>query len=602
MIEKCKSSLINKLSEINKKKVIIHLIEYSFLFLLFYYLSSTYLVKVGLFENVNCFLLSVGACFVIYMHFYFKFADKKNYRKNEEYGSSKWGTKQEISPYIDPIFEKNIIFTQTERMMMNSRPKNYKVQRNKNVLVVGGSGSGKTRGYVKPNIEQLHSSYVVTDPKGTILTEVGKLLERGRVKRDADGKIMLNRKGKPIYEPYKIKVFNTINFKKSMHYNPFAYIKSEKDIMTFVNALMENTKGEGEKSGEDFWIKAEKLYYYALIGYIYYKAPKSEQNFSTLLELINASEVREDDESFKNAVDLLFESLEREDPDNFAVRQYKKYKLAAGKTAKSILVSCGARLGSFDTKEMREITEYDELELDELGNELSALFVIISDTDTTFNFIVGIMYTQLFNVLCKKADDVYSGRLPIHVRLILDEFANIGKIPHFKHLIATIRSREISCSIILQSLSQLKSIYKDDTETIVDNCDTTLFLGGKGEKTVESISKSLGKETIDIINTSETRGREKSYGSNFQKTGRELLTLDEVGKLARDECILMISGLNPFKSKKYMLETHPNYKYTADADEKNYWDIEKNLNKKIKFKVNRNEPMEFVEININEEF
>ena len=452
---------------------------------------------------------------------YLKSKNAKKYRHGMEYGSARWGTHEDIAPYIDPVFQNNVILTKTESLTMNSRPKDPKTARNKNVLVIGGSGSGKTRFWLKPNLMQMHSSYVVTDPKGTILVECGKMLQRGTPKLGKDGKPMKDKHGKDIYEPYRIKVLNTINFKKSMHYNPFAYIHSEKDILKLVTTLIANTKGEG-KAGDDFWVKAETLLYCALIGYIHYEAPVEEQNFSTLIEFINAMEVREDDEEFKNQVDLMFDELEARSPNHFAVRQYKKYKLAAGKTAKSILISCGARLAVFDIAELREITSYDELELDTLGDRRTALFLIMSDTDDSFNFLISMCYTQLFNLLCEKADDVYGGRLPVHVRCLLDEFANIGQIPKFEKLIATIRSREISASIILQSQSQLKAIYKDNADTIVGNCDTTLFLGGKEKTTLKEISEILGKETIDSFNTSETRGRELSHGLNFQKLGKDM--------------------------------------------------------------------------------
>ena len=452
---------------------------------------------------------------------YLKSKNAKKYRHGLEYGSARWGTREDIAPYVDPVFQNNVILTKTESLTMNSRPKDPKTARNKNVLVIGGSGSGKTRFWLKPNLMQMHSSYVVTDPKGTILVECGKMLQRGAPKLGKDGKPMKDKHGKVIYEPYRIKVLNTINFKKSMHYNPFAYIHSEKDILKLVTTLIANTKGEG-KAGDDFWVKAETLLYCALIGYIHYEAPVEEQNFSTLIEFINAMEVREDDEEFKNPVDLMFDALESEKPNHFAVRQYKKYKLAAGKTAKLILISCGARLAPFDIKELRDLTAYDELELDTLGEKKTALFVIISDTDATFNFIVSIMYSQLFNLLCDKADDVYNGRLPIHVRCLLDEFANIGQIPQFEKLIATIRSREISASIILQSKSQLKALYRDNASTIEGNCDTTLFLGGKEKDTLKDLAEILGKETIDLYNTSDTRGTSQSYGLNYQKTGKDM--------------------------------------------------------------------------------
>ncbi len=490
---------------------------------------------------------------------YFKSKNAKKYRKGIEYGSARWGTAADIVPYIDKDFYNNVILTNTERLTMDSRPKQPKYARNKNVLVIGGSGSGKTRFFIKPNLMQMHSSYVVTDPKGTVLIECGKLLQRGG---------------------YRIKSFNTINFKKSMHYNPFAYIRSEKDILKLVNTLIANTKGDGEKSGEDFWIKAERLFYCALIGYIWYEAPEEEKNFITLLDMINASEAKEDDENYKSPVDLLFDRLEEKEPEHFAVKQYKKYKMAAGKTAKSILISCGARLAPFDIKELRDLMEYDELELDTLGDEKTALFVIISDTDDTFNFVVAMMYTQLFNLLCDKADDVYGGRLPVHVRFLLDEMANIGQIPNFEKLIATIRSREISACIILQAQSQLKAIYKDNADTIIGNCDSTLFLGGKEKGTLKEISETLGKETIDTFNTSETRSNQNSYGLNYQKLGKELMTQDELAVMDGGKCILQLRGVRPFLSDKYDITAHPRYKYLADFDERNKFDMERYMKKK----------------------
>ena len=510
---------------------------------------------------------------------YLKGKNAKKYRHNVEYGSARWGTHEDIAPYIDPVFQNNVILTQTERLTMSSRPKNPKYARNKNVLVIGGSGSGKTRFWLKPNLMQMHSSYVVTDPKGTILVECGKMLQRGAPKLGKDGKPVKDKHGKIVYEPYQIKVLNTINFKKSMHYNPFSYIHSEKDILKLVTTLIANTKGEG-KAGDDFWVKAETLLYCALIGYIHYEAPVEEQNFSTLIEMINSMEVREDDEEFKNAVDLMFDELKEREPNHFAVRQYVKYKLAAGKTRSSILISCGARLAPFDIRELRELMETDEMELDTLGDRKTALFVIISDTDDTFNFVVSILYTQLFNLLCDKADDVYGGRLPVHVRCLLDEFANIGQIPKFEKLIATIRSREISASIILQSQSQLKAIYKDNADTIVGNCDTTLFLGGKEKTTLKEISEILGKETIDSFNTSETRGRELSHGLNFQKLGKELMTQDEIAVMDGGKCILQLRGVRPFFSDKYDITQHPNYKYLSDYDKKNAFDMEKHLRRR----------------------
>ena len=511
---------------------------------------------------------------------YYKAKNAKKFRHGEEYGSARWGNRKDIEPFEDPVFENNIILTETERLTMNSRPKAPKYARNKNVIVIGGSGSGKTRFYVKPQLMQMtdHVSYVVTDPKGTIIVECGKMLVNGG---------------------YRIKVLNTINFKKSMHYNPFHYIRSEKDILKLVNTIIANTKGEGEKSTEDFWVKAERLLYSALIGYIWYEAPEEEQNFSTLLEFINASETREEDEEFKNAVDELFEELEADNPEHFAVRQYRKYKLAAGKTAKSILISCGARLAPFDIQELREIMSYDEMELDMIGDQKTAMFVIISDTDDTFNFVVAIMYTQLFNLLCDKADDEHGGRLPYHVRLLLDEFSNIGQIPKFDKLIATIRSREISASIILQSQSQLKTIYKDAAETITGNCDTVLFLGGKESSTLKELSETLGKETIDLYNTSDTRGTSQSYGLNYQKTGKELMSRDELAVMDGNKCILQLRGVRPFLSNKYDITKHKRYKELADADKRNAFDVEKYLEHKLVF--SQDTEFEVYEVNVTEE-
>ena len=499
-----------------------------------------------------------------------KMKNAKKFRQGEEYGSARWGTAKDIAPFIDPIFENNILLTMTERLTMNSRPKLPKFARNKNVIVIGGSGSGKTRFYVKPNLMQMgkYISYVVTDPKGTIIVECGMMLARNG---------------------YKIKVLNTINFSKSMHYNPFHYIRSEKDILKLVNTIMVNTKGEGEKSSEDFWSKAERLLYCALIVYIWYEAPEEEQNFATLLEFINASETREDDETFKNAVDMLFEELEKTEPEHFAVRQYKKYKLAAGKTAKSILISCGARLAPFDIAELREIMSYDEMELDMMGDQRSVLFIIISDTDDTFNFVVAMMYSQLFNLLCDRADDVHHGRLPYHVRILCDEFANIGQIPKFDKLIATIRSREISASIILQSQSQLKTIYKDAAETILGNCDTMLFLGGKESSTLKEISETLGKETIDLYNTSDTRGQSRSYGMNYQKTGKELMSRDELAVMDGNKCILQLRGVRPFFSDKYDITKHKRYKELSDYDKRNEFDVEAYMRHRMEVKLTRSE-------------
>ena len=517
---------------------------------------------------------------------YLKGKNAKKYRHNVEYGSARWGTHEDIAPYIDPVFQNNVILTQTERLTMSSRPKNPKYARNKNVLVIGGSGSGKTRFWLKPNLMQMHSSYVVTDPKGTILVECGKMLQRGAPKPGKDGKPVKDKNGKIVYEPYQIKVLNTINFKKSMHYNPFSYIHSEKDILKLVTTLIANTKGEG-KAGDDFWVKAETLLYCALIGYIHYEAPVEEQNFSTLIEMINSMEVREDDEEFKNAVDLMFDELKERDPNHFAVRQYAKYKLAAGKTAKSILVSCGARLAVFDIAELREVTSYDELELDTLGDRRTALFLIMSDTDDSFNFLISMCYTQLFNLLCEKADDVYGGRLPVHVRCLIDECANIGQIPKLEKLVATIRSREISACLVLQAQSQLKAIYKDNADTIIGNMDSSIFLGGKEPTTLKELEAVLGKETIDTYNTGESRGRETSHSLNYQKLGKALMSQDELAVMDGGKCILQLRGVRPFLSDKYDITQHPNYKYTADADPKNAFDIEGYLKVRLKLKPNQ---------------
>ena len=528
---------------------------------------------------------------------YFKGKNAKKYRQGEEYGSARWGNAKDIEPFIDPVFENNVLLTQTERLMMSGRPKHPKYARNKNVIVIGGSGSGKTRFYVKPQLMQMpdNVSFVVTDPKGTIIVECGKMLARGTPKKDKNGKILRDKNGREVMAPYKIKVLNTINFAKSMHYNPFHYIRSEKDILKLVNTIMVNTKGEGEKSSEDFWTKAERLLYCALIGYIYYEAPEEEQNFSTLLEFINASETREEDEEFKNAVDLLFEELERDEPNHFAVRQYKKYKLAAGKTAKSILISCGARLAPFDIAELRELMSYDEMELDMIGDQRTALFIIISDTDDTFNFVVAMMYSQLFNLLCDRADDVHHGRLPYHVRILCDEFANIGQIPKFDKLIATIRSREISASIILQSQSQLKTIYKDAAETILGNCDTMLFLGGKESSTLKEISETLGKETIDLYNTSDTRGQSRSYGMNYQKTGKELMSRDELAVMDGSKCILQLRGVRPFFSDKFDITKHKRYKELSDYDKKNEFDVEAYMRHRMEVKLTRTQEFDLYE-------
>ena len=503
--------------------------------------------------------VGVAAALLIRLIVYVKGKNAKKFRKNLEYGSARWGKPEDIAPYVDPKFENNVILTQTERLMMSNRPKDPKTARNKNVLVVGGSGSGKTRFFIKPNLMQLHSSYVVTDPKGSIAVECGKLMLRNG---------------------YKVKIFNSINFKKSHHYNPFAYIHSEKDILKLVTTLITNTKGDG-KSGDDFWQKAETLLYTALIGYIHYEAPEEEQNFATLIEFINAMEVREDDETFENNVDLAFKELAQREPNHFAVRQYKKYKLAAGKTAKSINISCGARLAPFDIQELREITMYDELELDTLGDRKTALFLIMSDTDSTFNFLISMIYSQLFNLLCEKADDVYGGRLPVHVRCLIDECANIGQIPNLEKLMATIRSREISACLVLQAQSQLKALYKDNADTIIGNCDSSIFLGGKEPGTLKELNQALGKETIDTFNTGESRGREVSHSLNYQKLGKDLATIDELAVLDGGKCILQLRGVRPFLSDKYDITRHPNYKYLSDANPRNAFDIEKYLSTRL---------------------
>ena len=525
--------------------------------------------------------VGVAAALLIRLAVYVKGKNAKKYRKNVEYGSARWGNSDDIRPYVDPVFENNIILTQTERLTMNSRPKDPKTARNKNVLVIGGSGSGKTRFFIKPNLMQCTSdsrpvSFVVTDPKGGLICEVGHLLRRNK---------------------YRIKVVNTINFKKSMHYNPFAYIHSEKDILKLVTTLIANTQGDG-KSGDDFWRKAETLLYTALIGYLWYEAPVEEQNFATLIEMINTMEVREDDEEFKNPVDLIFEELASRDPGHFAVRQYAKYRLAAGKTAKSILISCGARLAPFDIQELREITAYDELELDTLGDRKTALFIIISDTDDTFNFLASMIYTQLFNLLCDKADDVYGGRLPVHVRCLIDECANIGQIPKLEKLMATIRSREISACLVLQAQSQLKALYKDNCDTIIGNCDSSIFLGGKEPTTLKELSAALGKETIDTFNTGESRGRERSHSLNYQKLGKELMSQDELAVLGGGKCILQLRGVRPFLSDKYDVTQHPNYKYLSDANPKNAFDVEKYLSTRLKLRPE--EEFEVFEADVSE--
>ena len=533
--------------------------------------------KISFIPSIHLIDIIVGiiVAAIIKVIVYTKGKNAKKFRQGKEYGSARWGNSKDIEPYVDEKFENNILLTDTERLTMNGRPKNPKYARNKNILVVGGSGSGKTRFFLKPNLMQMHSSYVVTDPKGTVLVECGKMLEKNG---------------------YDIRVLNTINFKKSMHYNPFAYLRSEKDILKLVQTIIANTKGEGEKSSEDFWVKAERLYYTALIGYLYYEAPEEEQNFETLLAFIDASEVREEDENFKNAVDYIFDALEKEKPNHFAVKQYRKYKLAAGKTAKSILISCGARLAQFDIEELKNLMEYDEMGLDTIGDKKTALFIIISDTDDTFNFVVAMMYTQLFNLLCDKADDVYGGRLPVHVRCLLDEFSNIGQIPKFEKLIATIRSREISASIILQAKSQLKAIYKDNADTISGNCDSELFLGGKEGTTIKELSENLGKETIDLYNTSETRSNQKSFGLNYQKLGKELMSRDELKVMDGGKCILEIRGARPFYSDKFDITKHKNYKLLSDYNKKNAFDIEKYLRRRDKVNLKEEMRVKVVEV------
>ena len=530
---------------------------------------------------------------------YVKGKNAKKYRKGIEYGSARWGTAADIAPYIDPVPDWNIPLTRTESLTMTSRPKDPKTARNKNILVIGGSGSGKTRFFVKPSIMQMHSSYVITDPKGQLLKETGKMLLHGAPKLDENGKPVRDSRGKVIYEPYRIKVLNTINFSKSMKYNPLAYVRSEKDILKLVNVIIANTKGDGEKSSEDFWVKAERLLYCALIGYIWYEAEPEERNFITLLDLLNACEAREDDETYKSPVDILFDDLAKKQPEHFAVKQYVKFKMAAGKTLKSILVSCGARLAPFDIKELRDIMTEDELELDTMGDRKTALFLIMSDTDTTFNFVIAMLQSQLFNLLCDKADDFYNGRLPVHVRLILDEFANIGQIPNFDKLIATIRSREISASIILQSQSQLKTIYKDAADTIVGNCDSTLFLGGKEKGTLKEISELLGKETIDSLNQSENRGAQTSHGLSYQKLGKELMTQDEIAVMDGGKCILQLRGVRPFFSDKFDITKHPRYKYLSDADKKNVFDVERYMKRRPAI-VKPDEPFDMYELNASD--
>ena len=600
LMQKWKSKIGGKLSALDKKKLVLTNIPYAlaafyadrafFLYRnspgedmgnkLLYAMEHADRIFAGfvLSNNWKDLLAGIVVAVVLKVLVWQKQADAKKLRKGIEYGSARWGTAEDIKPYMSEDPWMNIPLTATEALTMESRPKQPKYARNKNIVVIGGSGSGKTRFFVKPSVMQMNCSMVITDPKGTLIEECGKMLAKGPPKKDKNGNIMKDKSGKVVHEPYVIKVLNTINFSKSLHYNPFAYIRSEKDILKLVTTIIVNTKGEGEKASEDFWVKAEKLLYTALIAFIWYEGKEEEKNLNTLLDLLNESETREEDETYQNPVDMLFEELEAKEPQHFAVRQYKKYKMAAGKTAKSILISCGARLAPFDIAELREIMSYDEMELDKIGDRKTALFLIMSDTDTTFNFVIAMLQSQLFNLLCDKADDVYGGRLPVHVRVIADEFANIGQIPQFDKLIATIRSREISASIILQSQSQLKAMYKDSADTILGNCDTTLFLGGKEKTTLKEMSELLGKETIDLYNTSETRSNQKSFGLNYQKTGKQLMTEDEIAVMDGGKCILQIRGARPFFSDKYDITKHKNYRLLADENEKNRYKVEKELN------------------------
>lgn len=600
LMQKWKNKIGGKLSALDKKKLVLTNIPYAlaafyadrafFLYRnspgedmgnkLLYAMEHADRIFAGfmLSNNWKDLLAGIVVAVVLKVLVWQKQADAKKLRKGIEYGSARWGTVEDIKPYMSEDPWMNIPLTATEALTMESRPKQPKYARNKNIVVIGGSGSGKTRFFVKPSVMQMNCSMVITDPKGTLIEECGKMLAKGPPKKDKNGNIMKDKSGKVVHEPYVIKVLNTINFSKSLHYNPFAYIRSEKDILKLVTTIIVNTKGEGEKASEDFWVKAEKLLYTALIAFIWYEGDEEEKNLNTLLDLLNESETREEDETYQNPVDMMFQELEERDPQHFAVRQYKKYKMAAGKTAKSILISCGARLAPFDIAELREIMSYDEMELDKIGDRKTALFLIMSDTDTTFNFVIAMLQSQLFNLLCDKADDVYGGRLPVHVRVIADEFANIGQIPQFDKLIATIRSREISASIILQSQSQLKAMYKDSADTILGNCDTTLFLGGKEKTTLKEMSELLGKETIDLYNTSETRSNQKSFGLNYQKTGKQLMTEDEIAVMDGGKCILQIRGARPFFSDKYDITKHKNYRYLADENEKNRYKVEKELN------------------------
>ena len=620
LMQKWKNKIGGKLSALDKKKLVLTNIPYAlaafyadrafFLYRnspgedmgnkLLYAMEHADRIFAGfmLSNNWKDLLAGIVVAVVLKVLVWQKQADAKKLRKGIEYGSARWGTVEDIKPYMSEDPWMNIPLTATEALTMESRPKQPKYARNKNIVVIGGSGSGKTRFFVKPSVMQMNCSMVITDPKGTLIEECGKMLAKGPPKKDKNGNIMKDKSGKVVHEPYVIKVLNTINFSKSLHYNPFAYIRSEKDILKLVTTIIANTKGEGEKSSEDFWVKAEKLLYTALIAFIWYEGDEEEKNLNTLLDLLNESETREEDETYQNPVDMMFQELEERDPQHFAVRQYKKYKMAAGKTAKSILISCGARLAPFDIAELREIMSYDEMELDKIGDRKTALFLIMSDTDTTFNFVIAMLQSQLFNLLCDKADDEYGGRLPVHVRVIADEFANIGQIPQFDKLIATIRSREISASIILQSQSQLKAMYKDSADTILGNCDTTLFLGGKEKTTLKEMSELLGKETIDLYNTSETRSNQKSFGLNYQKLGKQLMTEDEIAVMDGGKCILQIRGARPFFSDKYDITKHKNYRLLADENEKNRYKVEKELNPQ--YTPKSEEEVEVIQVDLSE--
>ena len=620
LMQKWKNKIGGKLSALDKKKLVLTNIPYAlaafyadrafFLYRnspgedmgnkLLYAMEHADRIFAGfvLSNNWKDLLAGIVVAVVLKVLVWQKQADAKKLRKGIEYGSARWGTAEDIKPYMSEDPWMNIPLTATEALTMESRPKQPKYARNKNIVVIGGSGSGKTRFFVKPSVMQMNCSMVITDPKGTLIEECGKMLAKGPPKKDKNGNIMKDKSGKVVHEPYVIKVLNTINFSKSLHYNPFAYIRSEKDILKLVTTIIVNTKGEGEKASEDFWVKAEKLLYTALIAFIWYEGDEEEKNLNTLLDLLNESETREEDETYQNPVDMMFQELEERDPQHFAVRQYKKYKMAAGKTAKSILISCGARLAPFDIAELREIMSYDEMELDKIGDRKTALFLIMSDTDTTFNFVIAMLQSQLFNLLCDKADDEYGGRLPVHVRVIADEFANIGQIPQFDKLIATIRSREISASIILQSQSQLKAMYKDSADTILGNCDTTLFLGGKEKTTLKEMSELLGKETIDLYNTSETRSNQKSFGLNYQKTGKQLMTEDEIAVMDGGKCILQIRGARPFFSDKYDITKHKNYRLLADENEKNRYKVEKELNPQ--YTPKSEEEVEVIQVELSE--